>query len=49
MTTINFITALFCQVDDQMPDLPQHPHASLWPSAVVTLGLRFCRITGCEF
>src|SRR5256885_14177046 len=27
MTTIDFITALFCQVDDQMPDLPKHPHA----------------------
>src|SRR5436190_14941707 len=39
MTTIDFITALFCQVDDQMPDLPKHPHASLWPSEVVTLGL----------
>src|SRR5438876_8197749 len=39
MTTIDFITALFCQVDDQMPDLPKHPHARLWPSEVVTLGL----------
>ena len=38
MTTIDFITALFCQVDDQMPGIPKHPHATLWPSEVVTLG-----------
>src|SRR6201998_733530 len=38
-TTIEFITALFCQVADQIPDLPKHPQASLWPSEVVTLGL----------
>jgi hypothetical protein len=36
---MDFITALFCQVDDQMADLPKHPHATLWPSEVVTLGL----------
>jgi len=39
MTTLEFITALFCQVDDQMPGIPKHPHATLWPSEVVTLGL----------
>jgi hypothetical protein len=39
MTTVEFITALFCQVDDQMAGIPKHPHASLWPSEVVTLGL----------
>src|SRR5947208_1224578 len=39
MTTLNFITTLFCQVDDQMPDIPKHPHATLWPSEAVTLGL----------
>src|SRR6201993_2354604 len=38
-TTIEFITALFCQVADQIPDIPKHPQASLWPSEVVTLGL----------
>src|SRR5262252_1268093 len=36
-TTIEFITALFCQVADQIPDIPKHPQASLWPSEVVTL------------
>ena len=38
-TTIDFITALFCQVDDQLSSLPKHPEAHLWPSEVVTLGL----------
>ena len=39
MTTVEFITALFCQVADQLPDIPKHPQANLWPSEVVTLGL----------
>src|SRR5207302_9747604 len=39
MTTMDFITALFCQVDDQMVGIPKHPDARLWPSEVVTLGL----------
>ncbi len=39
MTTIDFITALFCQVDDHVPGIPKHPEAHLWPSEVVTLGL----------
>lgn len=34
------IIALFCRVDDHMQGLPNHPQATLWPSAVVTLGLR---------
>ena len=43
MTTAEFITALFCQVADQIPDIPKHPQASLWPSEVVTLGLLHAR------
>src|SRR6266852_3068379 len=39
MTTVDFITALFCQVDEQMRAMPKHPDARLWPSEVVTLGL----------
>src|SRR5881396_960207 len=39
MTTIDFITALFCQVDDHLPEIPKHPHATLWPSEIVTLGI----------
>jgi hypothetical protein len=37
MTTIAFITPLFCQVDDHLPGIPKQPHATLWPSEVVTL------------
>ena len=37
--TIEFLTALFCQVDDQLSGFPTHPEAHLWPSEVVTLGL----------
>src|SRR5204862_1235244 len=39
MATLDFITALFCQVDDHLPAIPKHPEAHLWPSEVVTLGL----------
>src|SRR5215813_12628128 len=38
-TTIDFITALFYEVDEQLGALPKHPEAYLWPSEVVTLGL----------
>jgi hypothetical protein len=44
MTTQDFITALFCRVDDTMQHdypVPQHPQAKLAPSEVVTLGLLF--------
>src|SRR4029450_4318848 len=37
-TTIEFITALFCQVDDHLSGLPKHPEAHLWPRGVVTWG-----------
>jgi hypothetical protein len=39
MTTVDFIIALFCQVDDHLSDIPKHPDAHLCPSEVVTLGL----------
>src|SRR5262245_2975312 len=38
-TTTEFITALFCQGDDQLAGFPKHPEARLCPSEVVTLGL----------
>ena len=38
-TTIEFITALFYEVDEQLRAIPKHPEAHLWPSEVVTLGL----------
>ena len=39
MTTVDFITAVFCRVDEQMKAVPKHSQATLWPSEVVTLGL----------
>src|SRR4029434_535286 len=39
MTTIDLITALFYEVDEQLGAIPKHPEARLWPSEVVTLGL----------
>lgn len=39
MTTVDFITELFCQVDDQVGYLSKHSQASLHPSEVVTLAL----------
>src|SRR6266851_1179982 len=39
MTTLDLITALFYEVDEQMRAIPTHPEARLWPSEVVTLGL----------
>ena len=41
MTTVDFITGLFCRVDDRMQDVPHHPQAHLYPSEVVTLALLF--------
>jgi hypothetical protein len=39
MITVEFITALFYEVDEQLRTIPTHPEAHLWPSEVVTLGL----------
>src|SRR5215467_561551 len=39
MMTVDFITELFYEVDEQLRTLPKHPEARLWPSEVVTLGL----------
>lgn len=41
MSTLDFITELFCKVDDAMRDVSKHHQASLYPSEVVTLGLLF--------
>jgi hypothetical protein len=46
-TTIEFITALFCQVDDHLAGLPTHPEGpTLWPREVGTLGLLHARKGG---
>lgn len=41
MPTVDFITELFCRVDDAMKDVTKHSQACLYPSEVVTLGLLF--------
>src|SRR5947208_1760479 len=43
MITVDFITALFYEVDEQLRTIPKHPEAHLWPSEVVTLGLLHAR------
>jgi hypothetical protein len=39
MITLDFITALFYEVDEQLRAIPKPPEAHLWPSEVGTLGL----------
>ncbi|HEY5866872.1 MAG TPA: hypothetical protein VI542_15205 [Candidatus Tectomicrobia bacterium] len=39
MSTVDFITTLFYEVDEQIGAIPTHPEAHLWSSEVVTLGL----------
>jgi hypothetical protein len=39
MTTQDFMIALFYAVAQEMLDVPKHPEAKLYPSAVVTLAL----------
>ena len=41
MTQENFITELFCRVDDMLEKTPQHIQAKLSLSELVTLGLLF--------
>lgn len=41
MTTLDFITELFCRVDDRMRGIRKHPLSKLYPSEIVTLGLLF--------
>src|SRR6266536_3189175 len=43
MSTVEFITALFFEVDEQLRAIPNHPEARLWPSEVGTLGLLHAR------
>jgi hypothetical protein len=39
MTTQDFITELFCRIDDEMKQVAKHSQAGLWPSEIVTIGL----------
>jgi hypothetical protein len=43
MTTEDLISELFYRVAEAMPDIPKHPLANLWPSAIVTVGILFAR------
>jgi len=43
--TIDFITELFCNVDDNIDD-NKHSQAKLYPSEVVTIGLLYA-LKGC--
>ena len=45
MTTVDFITELFCRVAEQITD-PKHSQAKLYPSEVVTLALLYA-LKGC--
>jgi len=41
MTTQDFITELFCRVDDAMKEVAKHNQAKLYPGEVVTLAMLF--------
>lgn len=41
MTTIDFITELFCRIDDAMPDARKHIQGKLYPGEVVTIAILF--------
>lgn len=41
MSTVDFITELFCRVDDAMTDVPKHSQANLHPGEIVTLAILF--------
>lgn len=41
MTTLDFITELFCRVADRVREVVKHPRSKLYPSEIVTLGLLF--------
>ena len=39
MTTVDFITDLFCRVDDEMKETKKHSQSLLYPTEIVVLGL----------
>ena len=41
MPTEDFISAVFCEIDDQLGPLPKHSQAKRWPSEVITIGILF--------
>jgi hypothetical protein len=41
LTTVEFITQLFCRIDDQMKAVPKDPRANLHPSELITLAVLY--------
>ena len=41
MNTLEFITELFCRIDDALENAPKHVQAKLYPSEVVTIAILF--------
>ncbi len=41
LSTVDFITELFCRIDEKMAGVDKHPQASLWPGEIVTLAMLF--------
>ena len=41
MTTEDMIIDLFCRIDDQMKNVPNHRQAALLPSELVTIGMLY--------
>ncbi len=41
MIMLDFITELFCRIDDALQDVPKHSQAKLYPSEVVTIAILF--------
>ena len=41
MTTQDFITELFCRIDDCLKGVPKHSQAKLYPSEVITIAILF--------
>lgn len=41
MTTEEIITAIFIEVDDNLPPIKKHKQATLYPSELVTIGILF--------
>jgi len=39
MTTEDIIIHIFIEVDEQLPYIPKHPQAKLYPSELVTIGI----------
>lgn len=37
MTTVDFVTELFCRIDNVLTDVPKHTQSVLYPSEVATI------------